>query len=416
MFELLKYELHKLYSNKIVWLMLCIFFGMILKGMPYYYEMSEFAAKHNESIEFLSGDYHKDNYEDLYKQYEYYMDRVEHHSYQSTKTCTVEDTTIGYAPIQDKLNPKKENCERLQDAKKADKSLSLYLELENLFAFDKKDKEIGKSPYDYFIEEAKEGTTQFSPLSSETAHMLAAKLNTQYQNHTFHFETFHRSALLNFTKFMEDRTIHYIIFMMIIGLASIFAKEHQTHVKELTLTMKNGRSKLVYAKVSASLLYGISTFAILTLFTFIAHAIIYDLSIQKVSIQFFYYLQCTYLFDLLQYTLLYTGVLLLLTLSVTMVVSLLSSLCHHNYSAFLLSLCLLYGPVILYSSFMYMDVTRFSLVNTVNTESLFAAVSGIELGNLFIPTLPVTFIIYLFVIIVSLFLIRRMENRTPHHS
>ena len=424
MFELIKYELRKIFRNKILWIMCLIFLAMIFRSMYSNNQMrgdnyspdssttvEEMRALDQRS-EFLTGSYNKDNYKDLYKQYEYYWNQINNHSYTSTKQCTFDEYTIGYGPISDVLDMNGENCERLQDAIKAFQSIQLYHDIKRMFTFDTVD-ESGFSPAEYFVQNAIEGTMFHDALSLQSATKLSRQLSEYYQKKTFYFEPNASAALAAFTGAMRDRTIHYITFMILLGLAGIFAKEQQNHVKELALTMKKGRSKLVYAKLTAGLMYTIAVFTMLTGFTFLCYALTYDLSIQKVSMQFLFLMHTLYPINLLQYSLLYTGILLAMVLATSLLVSLCSSLCKHNYSAFLLSIFTLYVPVILYSSFMYTDFTRFSLLNTVDTNQLFPAVSGIELGSFFLPAMPCVFIVYILVILSSFLIIRQREKKTP---
>lgn len=188
----------------------------------------------------------------------------------------------------------------------------------------------------------------------------------------------------------------------------------QLTTKQLTKRYKNNLA-LGHVNMDAGLMYTIAIFTMLTGFTFLCYALTYDLSIQKVSMQLLFFKHTLYPINLLQYSLLYTGILLAMSLATSLLVSLCSSLCKHNFSAFLLSIFTLYVPVILYSSFMYMDFTRFSLLNTVDTNQLFPAVSGIELGSFFLPAMPCAFIVYILVILSSLLIIRKREIKTPKY-
>lgn len=426
MFELIKYELRKIFCNKILWIMCLIFLAMIFRSMYTNIQMrgDNYSPDSSTTVEemrtldqrreFLIGSYNKDNYKDLYDQYEYYWNRINNHSYTSTKQCTFDEYTIGYGPISDVLDMTGENCERLQDAIKAYRSIQLYENINWYFEYDKPyEDESNISFASNFIDSATRRNMRQSGLSLQSATKLSRQLSEYYQKKTFYFEPHASAALSAFIGAMRDRTIHYITFMILLGLAGIFAKEQQSRVKELALTMKKGRNKLVYAKLTAGLMYTIAVFTMLTGFTFLCYALTYDLSIQKVSMQFLFFMHTLYPINLLQYSLLYTGILLAMVLATSLLVSLCSSLCKHNYSAFLLSIFTLYVPVILYSSFMYTDFTRFSLLNTVDTNQLFPAVSGIELGSFFLPAMPCVFIMYILVILSSFLIIRKREKKTP---
>lgn len=426
MFELIKYELRKIFCNKILWIMCLIFLAMIFRSMYTNIQMrgDNYSPDSSTTVEemrtldqrreFLIGSYNKDNYKNLYDQYGYYWNRINNYSYTSTKQCTFDEYTIGYGPISDVLDMNGENCERLQDAIKAYQSIQLYDDLKWMFTFDTVD-ESGFSPAEDFVQNAIEGTMFHDALSLQSATKLSKHLSKYYHNQTLYFEPHASATLAAFIGAMRDRTIHYITFMILLGLAGIFAKEQQNHVKEMVLTMKKGRNKLVYAKLTAGLMYTIAVFTMLTGFTFLCYALTYDLSIQKVSMQLLFFEHTFYPINLLQYSLLYTGILLAMVLATSLLVSLCSSLCKHNYSAFLLSIFTLYVPVILYSSFMYMDFTRFSLLNTVDTNQLFPAVSGIELGSVFLPAMPCVFIVYILVILSSFLIIRQREKKTPKY-
>lgn len=214
---------------------------------------------------------------------------------------------------------------------------------------------------------------------------------------------------------MQSRTMHYVTILLLVGLCSLFTKDRQYKVKEELLTTKLGRNNVVTARMCAATIYGISVFFLLTAYTFLLYALLFDLSIAEALIGFFQYGFPMHLMSIMQFTCMYTAIIFLCSITLSFFISMISTLFKHNYTSFLVSIFLLYCPVILLSFNMYIPYVRYSIMNTINTAPLMIKFSGIELLGYFVPSYIVIPCIYMVLIILCGFVIHRRELKTPGH-
>lgn len=425
MFDLITFELRKIYKNKAVLLVFLIFLAMIalnlrnpaLRFDERGYNMDttrSFLLHHDDNSKFLTGTYHADNYQSLKMQYEYYYNKVKENTYTSTKMCLLNKSDIAYQPLLDLFENKEDTCDRIKDAISAYHSIRLYDEdIASKIEFDIPREGMSISSAQVYADTLTEGLSQprdYTKLSRKTADNLMFSIAQDYKDYQFYYEPSSGSALVMFLGAMQGKTMHYITILILIGLCALFTKDQQCNVKEEMLTTKNGRKKVINARICASILYGVSVFLLLTLFTFLLYAYFFDLSLGKKSLTLLLYYPVL-LRNLFQFTWIYLAMMFLCTIALTIFISLISSFCKHNFSSFLMNLLLLYGPFILILSMMAPPPLRYSIINTFNTSLLASRISGIEIFGTFIPSMFVIFCVYIIFIVLSFFIIRHREQR-----
>lgn len=418
MLKLLQFELIKIYKNKIT-LIVLIFMCIITLYNVTQYKFSATSVENakiaDKNLSSLKGTYDIKNYKTILHRYEKLLQKMKNNAYSSTAQCPSEIENFD-PDIARYIKNKTDTCAKLEDAQKAQSYIMLYQSFMPIFEFDKKIQ--GESIKNTLLRNLTTSSTDFNsytPLTKNTANKLVNILDHTYKTSKFYYEPSASSVYPVFIEFMRSRSIHYITFVILIGLCSIFTVDFKYHTKEQVITAKKGRSTILYARIFASLFFGMSVFIILSLITFLPLANQYDTSLGSISIQFINALNdySLLMMNLFHFTLLFIALLALYAIAISFFVLLISSFSKHTYASFLLSLFLLYSPTILMTMNQFLfNIFRFSLINTSDITQITSTAAGIEIHGIYVSFITATIVIYAAVILVSFFSIRWHERKT----
>jgi ABC-type transport system involved in multi-copper enzyme maturation permease subunit len=172
--------------------------------------------------------------------------------------------------------------------------------------------------------------------------------------------------------------------MLLIGLSTIYTQEYSSGVDNYILSSKKGRTSLLWAKVSASLIY---TFVVViawemfnlgwNIFQFGNEG--WDTSIQH----YFKYYFSPYSLNMWEYHFIQLGIHLLGAFSFAIMIVLISSLCKNSLIAFFINGAIFATPYLIVEMLMLPngveDIFKFSYIYIMNVEFLFEHFKTINL-------------------------------------
>ncbi|MFJ5763149.1 hypothetical protein ACIQAA_29350 [Neobacillus sp. NPDC093182] len=164
---------------------------------------------------------------------------------------------------------------------------------------------------------------------------------------------------------------------LLVGLAGIYSNEHSSGVENFILSTRNGRTKTMMAKLSASSIFATVTVLLGEAFNLITHTIIYGTKGWDLPIQYsFKYYFSPYSLTFMEYHLIQIALHLLGAIAFAGVIVIISILSNSTVISFFVS-GFLFGIPILIDSIMDMpqqwikDVMRYTLTNIIKVEELF---------------------------------------------
>jgi ABC-type transport system involved in multi-copper enzyme maturation permease subunit len=128
------------------------------------------------------------------------------------------------------------------------------------------------------------------------------------------------------------------VILILLGLAPMFTNEFTSGVDQFILSSKYGRSKLVTAKLYASLIYVLSIVGAWTVYNIIVRIIVYGNNGWKTPIQFLHkYVNSPYSYTNLEYFLRQIGMHMLAAIGFAIFVIVVSALCKNGLISFFVS-------------------------------------------------------------------------------
>ncbi|RBP85996.1 hypothetical protein DFO70_13512 [Cytobacillus firmus] len=197
--------------------------------------------------------------------------------------------------------------------------------------------------------------------------------------------------------------------MLLIGLSTIYTQEYSSGVDNYILSSKKGRVSLLWAKVSASLIYTFVIVIAWELFNLGWNVFQFGNEGWDTSIQhYFKYYFSPYSFNMLEYHFIQLGIHLLAAFSFAILIVLISSICKNSLIAFFINGAIFATPYLIVEMLMLPngveDIFRFSYIYIMNVEFLF---DHFKTFNFFgYPILyPVVAIVWMVVVSMALVLV-----------
>lgn len=176
--------------------------------------------------------------------------------------------------------------------------------------------------------------------------------------------------------------------LLLVGLSSVFSNEYATGMDQFQLSSRLGRKQLVSAKIAASLLYMGCVVAAWEAFNMIYQLSKYGGGGWQSPIQkLFKYSYSPYSFDLATYSFVQIGMHLLGAVGLVAVILLVSAFCRNTMLSFLISGTLFALPIVVVNILKIdigwvTDILTFSITKIMSVEILFANFRAVNLFGL----------------------------------
>ncbi|MFT4412214.1 hypothetical protein ACLM5H_00005 [Fredinandcohnia humi] len=204
--------------------------------------------------------------------------------------------------------------------------------------------------------------------------------------------------------------------MLLIGLSSIYSQEYSTGVDNFQLSSKKGRNSLMWAKISAALIYTLVVIIAWEIFNIGMNIVQYGNEGWETSIQsYFKYYFSPYDFTLIEFHLLQLGIHTLAACSFAITIVLISSVCKHSLISFIISGIIFAVPYLIVEILqppVWREIFHFTFVYVMNVEPFFDRFQTVNLFGtpILSPFIAVVVMVVLAIVAVSLTL-RVVKNR-----
>ncbi|MDF2606779.1 MAG: hypothetical protein K0S34_974 [Bacillales bacterium] len=331
--QLIKYELYKIFSQKIVWISLIIMLGMSYLSLDYPY-----TSNHEK---------------ELYKKWEGPL-TVE----------KIESTKFEYNKLLEKA--KNTNKDR-EDIYSDEETMELWL-------------------YQKIILSQKiENNVEVRLDELQSQNEIKSKLEKDMLEKIKIDELTHHTGPAQSVSFVEFGSALVLATMVLIGISPIYSKEHSSGVDNYILSSTKGKRPLAWSKICATIIFTVVIVFVWESFNLVVNFLQHGLKGWETPIQLITlymktpYVNSPYAFTMLNYHVVQIGIHLIGAIAFALLVLLISSFSKSSLTTFLIGCLIFVGPIFLGSVKWLSTPLEFSFTQVLRVEFLFNKFKTIDI-------------------------------------